>query len=86
MKFHDRAILAALFLALLGETPASAYLDPGSGSMVLQLVLAGVAGGLVALKLTWRRLLAIFGLGPASKHPPEAEPGTKSADKAPPAK
>ena len=39
---------------------AHAYLDPGSGSMMIQLLLAGVAGIGVALKVYWRRLRALF--------------------------
>ncbi|MFZ5876950.1 MAG: hypothetical protein ACOYXU_11155 [Nitrospirota bacterium] len=48
--------------ALLIPTHASAYLDPGSGSMLLQLLLGGVAGLAVVVKLFWRRLLAFFGV------------------------
>jgi hypothetical protein len=33
------------------------YLDPGSGSMLLQIILGGVAAVGVTAKLTWRRLL-----------------------------
>jgi hypothetical protein len=33
------------------------YLDPGSGSMLLQIILGGVAAIGVTAKLTWRRLL-----------------------------
>ena len=35
-----------------------AYLDPGSGSMILQAVLGGVAGLVVALKMFGRRLFS----------------------------
>lgn len=38
-----------------------AYLDPGSGSMLLQLVAGGVAGVAVAGKLYWRRLKKALG-------------------------
>lgn len=41
---------------------ALAYLDPGSGSMLLQLLLGGVAALGVTAKLTWRRLLKTLGL------------------------
>ena len=34
-----------------------AYLDPGSGSMLLQLVLGGAAAVGIGFKMTWRRLL-----------------------------
>jgi len=38
---------------------AWAYLDPASGSMLLQLVLGGAAGIAVAVKLFWRRVLGL---------------------------
>jgi hypothetical protein len=34
-----------------------AYLDPGSGSMILQALLGGIAGLLVSMKLFGRRVL-----------------------------
>jgi hypothetical protein len=34
-----------------------AYLDPGSGSIILQALIGGVAGAAVALKLFGRRIL-----------------------------
>jgi hypothetical protein len=37
--------------------PSPAYIDPGSGSLLLQIVLGGVAAAGVTMKLTWRRLL-----------------------------
>jgi hypothetical protein len=37
--------------------PSPAYIDPGSGSMLLQIVLGGVAAIGVTAKLTWRRVL-----------------------------
>ena len=55
------AVSAALLLLAL-SAPASAYLDPGSGSMFLQLLLGGVAGLMLAIKIFWRRILGIFGI------------------------
>lgn len=42
--------------ALSFSRDAFAYLDPGTGSMLLQLLLGGVAGALVVGKLYWQRL------------------------------
>ena len=39
---------------------AHAYLDPGSGSMLLQLLLGGVTGVVVIVKLYWERVRSIF--------------------------
>lgn len=40
-----------------------AYLDPGSGSMLLQLLLGGAAAAGVGLKLTWRRVTGFLHIG-----------------------
>ena len=37
-----------------------AYLDPGTGSYALQLLMAGVFGGLFALKQSWGQLRVWF--------------------------
>lgn len=55
-RTFDRLILFGLVLALPGV--AHAYLDPGTGSVVLQMALAGLLGALFTLKLYWRRLKA----------------------------
>ena len=50
-------VAATAVLLVLGTAkPAFAYIDPGTGAMLLQLLLGGVAGGLVILKLYWHRL------------------------------
>jgi len=35
---------------------AHAYIDPASGSYLLQFLLAGLLGGLFALKMYWKKL------------------------------
>ncbi len=49
-------------LLLLMFTDAVAYLDPGTGSMLLQVILGGVAAVGVAVKLYWHKLRAAFGM------------------------
>ena len=56
---------------LLMFTDAVAYLDPGTGSMLLQVILGGVAAVGVALKLYWHKLRVAFGMG--KKEQPEDE-------------
>jgi hypothetical protein len=54
-------VLVSLWVALLvAIPPAYAYLDPGSGSMLLQLLLGGIAGLTVLAKMYWNRLLTLF--------------------------
>lgn len=38
---------------ILFPSPAYAYLDPGTGSMALQLLAAGILGALFTLKSHW---------------------------------
>jgi hypothetical protein len=53
--------LAVLALLVMSERQLFAYVDPGSGSMLLQLLLGGVAGVAVAVRMYWHRLRAFFG-------------------------
>ena len=50
------ALVVVALLAL--ERPAAAYLDPGTGSMLLQVLLGGVAAVGVIARLYWRRVTA----------------------------
>lgn len=36
------------------------YLDPGTGSFVLQLVIASVMGGLLLVKVFWKKITGFF--------------------------
>ena len=58
-------------LLLLMFTDAVAYLDPGTGSMLLQVILGGIAAVGVAIKLYWHKLRVAFGVG--KKEDPEDE-------------
>lgn len=51
---------ALALLAALAPVPAHAYVDPGTGAMLLQLLLGGVAGLAVVAKLYWERLRSFF--------------------------
>lgn len=53
----------ALTLLLLGSSPSAfAYLDPGTGSMLLQVILGGIAAVGVALKLFWHKIRIALGM------------------------
>jgi hypothetical protein len=52
----------AVWLVLVCAPPAHAYLDPGSGGMMVQLLLGGFAGAAVLIRLYWRQLLTRIGL------------------------
>ena len=54
-----QAALVGIVL-LLFERPAAAYLDPGSGSMLLQILLGGFAAFGVVIRLYWGRVSDLF--------------------------
>jgi hypothetical protein len=56
------APLAAFILAVLVlmPAPALAYLDPGTGSFIIQGVIAAVVGVGLAIKMFWHRIKAFF--------------------------
>lgn len=65
MLTRSKAALLVLALAVIGTQDAYAYIDPGSGSLLLQMLIASIIGGLFYLRgLTtkvrdfFRRLLA----------------------------
>jgi len=52
-----RIALAVCLIGALGlDRPAYAYLDPGTGSVMLQLILGGAAGVMVVARLYWSKL------------------------------
>ncbi len=52
--------VAVLLLAIL-PTPVYAYLDPVSGSIILQVIAAGVFAGALTTKRFWARVKRAFG-------------------------
>lgn len=53
--------MVTLVILLLSAEPVLAYLDPGTGSMMLQVILGGIAAVGVALKLYWHKFRVAFG-------------------------
>jgi len=58
--------LFAFFALLLMTTqPAFAYIEPGSGGMMVQLLVAGTVGLGMWLRIYWNRFLNLFRKRPA---------------------
>jgi len=49
--------LIALLLLLYPNT-AHAYIDPGAGSSIIQVVIASAVAGMFALKMFWQRFVS----------------------------
>lgn len=61
-KLADNLFITLLALLFVGieVRVAHAYLDPGTGSILLQSTLALIAGAAVTLRLYWSRLKALI--------------------------
>jgi len=62
-------VLSGLVANQLLVNTAYAYLDPGTGSALLQGILAALAAIVVAAKLYWHRLLRFFGIRKSKTEP-----------------
>lgn len=64
MKRYPPLMLTPIVPALIVHLPLTgatdAYLDPGTGSVILQMALAGFVGGMFAVKLFWGRIGSFF--------------------------
>jgi hypothetical protein len=65
-KYIRLAIPVVVMLAIL-PFPAHAYLDPGTGSMIVQLVVGAIAVAGMTLKMYWRKILGLFNHRPNEK-------------------
>ena len=62
-----RLLGALLVLWLVEPGEAHAYLDPGTGSAVIQMVVAVAMGSLFVIKTYWRKIVSMFN-GSASEN------------------
>ncbi len=63
----------SLVFLLLGGRAAHAYLDAGSGSYVLQVIIASLLGTLVAAKVYWNNIKSFFIARILKKQPPPGD-------------
>lgn len=59
MRFLPILFLVAC-ISFIGSSPACAYLDPGTGSMVFQAAIALFLGAAATGKLWWHKLKELF--------------------------
>ena len=79
-KSITRMIASVVVGTVLIAPPAFAYIDPGTGSMLLQGLLAGIAGIFVVLKLYWYKIKNFFLRKSPEEEPdnPESVPETQT--------
>ena len=59
-----KMVIVALFAILLLTQDAYAYLDPSAGSIIIQVLLGGVAGLFILVKMYWGKIKQMLGFGP----------------------
>ncbi|OFX00151.1 MAG: hypothetical protein A3E78_06065 [Alphaproteobacteria bacterium RIFCSPHIGHO2_12_FULL_63_12] len=59
IRLMNSGIVAAIIFAAWSD-PARAYIDPGAGSLILQGIIGGVAGGLFILRAYWVKVVAFI--------------------------
>lgn len=72
-KRWDVPVFAAM-MWVVSATPTWAYLDPGTGSILLQAIVGTVAAAALILRQFWARLMELFGVRHASPPPVSEEP------------
>ena len=75
--------LLAVLASLLLVREAHAYLDPGTGSYILQILIAGLFGALFMLKVFWGRIVVFFGKGSSKSEATVQEPGQDTTSSLP---
>lgn len=59
-RFLDILYFMLLFAFVIAK-PVYAYLDPGTGSMILQVIAAAIVAVGVYIKVFWNKIAKIFG-------------------------
>lgn len=68
-RVRQAAAMSALLSLGLPIAPAHAYLDPGTGSILLQALLGGAAGAAVIARLYWHKIATALGIKRKSPEP-----------------
>ena len=79
MKLLEIARLASMVVvawAFLCAPPAHAYLDPGTGSFIFQILAASFLGAMATIKIWWSKVDTMFRGKPKPK--PECKPEAES--------
>jgi hypothetical protein len=69
-----KILLVFSAVALLLPEPAWAYLDPGTGTILLQALIASVVGGFALIGIYWRKLKSALGFGERNASTSDSEP------------
>jgi hypothetical protein len=77
MKHPIQKLACACAVTLASAAPAAAYIDPGTGSMLLQVIGAGIAGAIFYFRELRIKVMSFFtrSEAPPAGEAPEPPPG-----------
>ena len=59
-RFETSRIIFSLPPLVFVAWNVHAYIDPGTGSLIIQVIIASFIGGLFLIKVFWRKVKAFF--------------------------
>jgi len=66
-------VALSLVCFILSTNTSFAYIDPGSGSMIMQVLIAFILGILTAIKLYWSKIKSYFSKNSDASNSEESE-------------
>ena len=75
MKHSNRiqtGIFFIFFFLVMIPSIGFAYIDPGTGSYFIQILIAALAGGVFALKMFWKKIMASLKIRKNKKTEPDS--------------
>jgi hypothetical protein len=73
LKCLADALVFACLLLFASTQGVHAYIDPGTGSYVIQILIAALAGAAFAVKIYWRKIKGIFSRSSPESQAPESD-------------
>ena len=74
MKKIIRISAIALIAAFVAPVSALAYIDPGTGSYVIQLVIAAFVGVAFSVRIFWKKIVRLFKKGAPDEPKADGKP------------
>ena len=71
------ALFWFVLFAFVWSEEAHAYLDPGTGSFIVQSIVAAIAGGLFMIKVFWQKITNRFSRKKGTQPDPKSEQNNK---------
>jgi hypothetical protein len=62
-----KTLVLAFIVSIFGSQPALAYIDPGSGSAIMSVIIGAFVAIFMMVKTFWYRIKSLLGLSKSTK-------------------